>query len=51
MNWDETKFNLRDLLADLYPTIQLSMQIVEEADVETLYGYSRELRRENDSKR
>ena len=33
MSWDKTQFNLRDALADLYPTVQLSMQIVKQAGV------------------
>ena len=33
MSWDQTLFNLRDSLADLYPTIQLSMQVIARAQV------------------
>lgn len=35
MAWNETLFNLRDALADLYPTVQLSIELLRSAEVPT----------------
>jgi V8-like Glu-specific endopeptidase len=35
MAWNQTLFNLREALADLYPTVQLSIELLREAGVPT----------------